>query len=99
MQPDGGDNKIGGQIGNVALGEALKTRLLTTLRGIVTAPQNIGAVPHGTRRTAPLSGGAFDGPRPRGPVGPGSSAGWVFLRGDGRVEMDLRVPLRPAAGP
>ncbi len=63
MQPDGGDNKIGGQIGNVAPGEALKTRLLTTLRVIVTAPQNIGAVPHGTRRTAPLSGGDFDGPR------------------------------------
>ena len=98
MQPDGGDNKIGGQIGNVALGEALKTRLLTTLRVIVTAPQNIGAVPHGTRRTAPLSGGDFEGPRLRGTVVPGSSADWLLLRVDGVLEMDLRVTLRTDDG-
>ena len=37
---------------------------------------NIGAVPHGTRRTAPLSGGTFEGPRLRGIIMSGSSADW-----------------------
>ena len=49
----------------------MNTRLLMTLRVTVAAPQNIGAVPHGTRRTAPLSGGSFEGPRLRGTVLPG----------------------------
>ena len=52
----------------------MNTRLLMTLRVTVAAPQNIGAVPHGTRRTAPLSGGSFEGPRLRGTVLPGASA-------------------------
>src|SRR5258705_11609831 len=38
-------------------GKGMNTRLLMTLRVTVAAAQNIGAVPHGTRRTAPLSGG------------------------------------------
>ena len=35
----------------------MNTRLLMMLHVKVATPQNIGAVPHGTRRTAPLSGG------------------------------------------
>ena len=71
----------------------MNTRLLMTLHVLVPPPQNLGAVPLGTRRTAPLSGGTFDGPRLRGTVLPGGSADWLLLRSDGVLEMDLRVTL------
>src|SRR4030081_1644124 len=76
----------------------MNTNLLMVLRVIVAAPQNLGAVPHGTRRTVPLNGGAFDGPRLRGTVLPGGSADWLLLRADGVLEMDLRVTLRTDDG-
>ena len=76
----------------------MNTRLLMTLRVTVAAPQNIGAVPHGTRRTAPLMGGEFEGPRLRGTVLPGGSADWLLLRADGVLEMDLRATLRTDDG-
>ena len=60
----------------------MNTRLLMTLRVTIAAPQNIGAVPHDTRRTA-LSRGSFEGPRLRGTVLPGASADWLLLRADG----------------
>ena len=34
----------------------MNTRLLMTLRVMVATPQSIGAVPHGTRRTVPITG-------------------------------------------
>jgi hypothetical protein len=55
---------------------------------------NIGGVPHGTRRTAPLGGGTFEGPRLRGTIVPGVSADWQLVRSDGVLEMDLRFVLR-----
>ena len=64
----------------------------------VGALLNIGAVPHGTRRTAPLSGGTFEGPRLRGTIMSGSSADWQLLRSDGVLEMDLRFTLRTDDG-
>ena len=76
----------------------MNTRLLMMLHVNVATPQNIGAVPHGTRRTAPLSGGDFQGPRLRGTVLPGGSADWLLLRADGVLEMDLRVTLRTDDG-
>jgi len=76
----------------------MNTRLLMTLRVTVAAPQNIGAVPHGTRRTAPLMGGSFEGPRLRGRVLPGGSADWQLLRADGVLELDLRATLRADDG-
>src|ERR1700687_2438316 len=72
----------------------MNTRLLMTLRVTVAAPQNIGAVPHGTRRTAPVSGGDFEGPRLRGSVLPGGSADWLLLRADGVLELDFRATPR-----
>ena len=72
---------------------AVNTRPLMTLRVNVSSPQNIGAVPHGTRRTVPLNGGDFDGPRLRGTVLPQGSADWLLLRADGVLELDLRVTL------
>jgi uncharacterized protein DUF3237 len=76
----------------------MNTRLLMTLRVTVAPPQNIGVVPHGTRRTAPITGGDFEGPRLRGTVLPGGSADWLLVRADGVLEMDLRVTLRTQDG-
>src|SRR4249920_3803810 len=69
-----------------------------TLRVSVASPQNVGAVPHGTRRIVPLIGGDFEGPRLRGTVLPGGSADWLLLRADGVLELDLRVTLRTDDG-
>jgi hypothetical protein len=76
----------------------MKSRLLMTLQVGVATPQNIGAVPTGVRRTAPLSGGHFEGQRLRGKVLPGGSADWQLLRADGVLEMDLRVTLETDDG-
>jgi hypothetical protein len=72
---------------------AVNTLPLMILRVKVSSPQNIGAVPHGTRRMVPLNGGDFDGPRLRGTVLPHGSADWLLLRADGVLELDLRVTL------
>jgi hypothetical protein len=50
------------------------------------------------RRTAPLTGGHFEGPHLRGTVLPGGSADWLLLRSDGVLELDLRATLRTEDG-
>jgi hypothetical protein len=76
----------------------MNSRLLMTLRVSVPPPQNIGAVPHGTRRTALIASGTFEGPRLRGTVLPGGSADWLLLRADGVLELDLRATLQTDDG-
>ena len=76
----------------------MNTRLLMTLRVSVATTQDVGTVPHGTRRTAPLTGGSFEGPRLRGTVLPGGSADWLLARSDGVLELDLRATLRTDDG-
>src|SRR5580765_9077970 len=76
----------------------MNTRLLMILRVTIATPQSIGAVPHGNRRTAPLTGGEFEGPRLRGSVLPDGSADWLLLRSDGVLELDLRATLRTDDG-
>ena len=76
----------------------MNTRLLMTLRVTVATPQSIGAVPHGTRRTVPLAGGEFEGPRLRGSVLPHGSGDWLLLRADGVLELDFRATLRTGDG-
>lgn len=76
----------------------MNTRLLMILRVTVATAQNIGAVPHGTRRTAPLMGGEFEGPRLRGSLLSPGSADSLLLRADGVLEMDLRATLRTNDG-
>src|SRR3954471_16658825 len=76
----------------------MNTRLLVTLRVSVAPPRNIGAVPHGIRRTVPITAGEFEGPRLRGSVLPGGSADWLLLRADGVLELDLRAALRTDDG-
>jgi Protein of unknown function (DUF3237) len=76
----------------------MNTRLLMTLRVNVGRTQDIGAVPHGFRRTAPIGGGTFEGPRLRGTILPAGSADWLLLRSDGVLELDLRCTLRTDDG-
>ncbi len=75
----------------------MNSRLLMTLQVTVAVPQKIGAVPLGTRVTAPIATGSFEGPRLRGKVLPGG-ADWTLLRSDGVLELDLRVTLETDDG-
>src|SRR5437868_5709762 len=76
----------------------MNTRLLMTLRVTVATPRNIAAVPHGNRRTVPITGGDFDGPWLRGSVLPGGSGDWLLLRADGVLELDFRATLQTDDG-
>ena len=72
----------------------MNTRLLMMMHVNVGPLLNIGGVPCGTRRTAVVGGGTFEGPRLRGDIVPGSSADWQLLRPDAVLEMDVRFTLR-----
>jgi len=75
----------------------MRSRSLMTLR-LNTAPtHNVGAGPHGTRVTFPISGGSFEGDRLRGKVLPGG-ADWTVKRPDGVVELDLRITMETDDG-
>jgi hypothetical protein len=68
-----------------------------TLQVAVASAQRIGAGPHGTRVTAPIVSGHFEGPRLRGKVLPGGGD-WTLLRSDGVLELDLRITLETDEG-
>jgi hypothetical protein len=68
-----------------------------TLRLSTASTQEIGAGPHGTRLTFPITGGLFDGDRLRGKVLPGGGD-WVVKRADGVLELDLRITLQTDDG-
>jgi hypothetical protein len=75
----------------------VRSRPLMMLR-LNTAPtQDIGAGPHGTRVTFPITGGSFEGDRLRGKVLPGGDD-WTIKRSDGVVELDLRITLEADDG-
>jgi hypothetical protein len=75
----------------------MQSRFLMSLEVAVAGAQKIGAVPHGIRATAPITSGRFEGPRLRGRVLPGGGD-WTLLRGDGVLELDLRVTLETDDG-
>src|SRR2546425_7464323 len=75
----------------------MDARFLMTLQVAVAGAQKIGAVPHGSRVTAPIASGHFEGPRLRGKVLPGGGD-WTLLRGDGVLELDLRLTLETDDG-
>jgi hypothetical protein len=75
----------------------MTSRPLMTLQVVVPPPQKLGAVPHGTRVIAPITGGTFEGPRLRGKVLPGGGD-WTLLRSDGVLELDLRITLETDDG-
>ena len=70
----------------------MKSRPLMTVTIAAAAPQQIGAVPRGTRSVVAVTGGTFEGPRLRGKVLAGGSD-WLLLRSDGVLELDLRITL------
>jgi hypothetical protein len=76
----------------------MKTRPLMTMKVRVARVLDVGPVPCGTRRIAPLDGGTFEGPRLRGTVQPGGSADWLLLRLDGVLELDFRATLQTHDG-
>jgi Protein of unknown function (DUF3237) len=76
----------------------MNTRPLMTMQVKVARVLDVGAVPYGTRRIAPLDGGTFEGPRLRGTVLPGSSADWLLIRQDGVLELDFRATLQTDDG-
>jgi len=73
------------------------SRPLMTLQVVVPPPQKLGIVPHGTRVIAPITSGAFEGPRLRGKVLSGGGD-WTLLRSDGVLELDLRITLESDDG-
>src|SRR3989440_9839280 len=75
----------------------MDSRLLMMLQVKVAGAQKIGPVPHGTRLTAPITSGQFEGPRLRGKVLRGGGD-WTLLRGDGVLELDLRITLETDDG-
>ena len=75
----------------------MDSRLLMNLQVAVVGPQKVGVVPHGTRVIAPIASGQFEGPRLRGKV-LGGSGDWTLLRGDGVLELDLRLVLETDDG-
>jgi hypothetical protein len=75
----------------------MMSRPLMTLQVVVPPPQRIGAVPHGVRVIAAITGGTFEGPRLRGKVLPGGGD-WTLLRSDGVLELDLRITLETDDG-
>ncbi len=58
---------------------------------------DIGAVPAGRRRIAPVTGGRFTGARLAGSVLPGG-ADWVINRADGVMVIDVRLTLKTDDG-
>jgi hypothetical protein len=75
----------------------MRSRPLMTLRLGTAPPQTLGAGPHGTRVTFPITGGSFEGDRLRGKVLPGG-ADWTVKRSEGVIELDLRVTLETDDG-
>jgi hypothetical protein len=75
----------------------MNSRPLMTLQVEVAGTRRVGAVPHGTRVTASVPSGHFDGPRLRGKVLPGGGD-WTLLRSDGVLELDLRLTLETDDG-
>jgi hypothetical protein len=74
----------------------MNTQPLMTLTVVTAPPIKLGAGPHGTRTTVPITGGAFEGSRLRGRLIGGGD--WLILRSDGVLELDFRVTLETDDG-
>jgi hypothetical protein len=70
----------------------LRSEFLCTLMGEVGSPMEVGVMPQGERRIAPIEGGQFDGPRLRGRVLP-FGADWMSIRPDKVLAIDCRAVL------
>ena len=75
----------------------MRSRPLMSLRLSTGPTQDIGAGPHGSRITVPITGGSFEGDRLRGKVLP-SGDDWTVKRSDGVTELELRITLETDDG-
>jgi Protein of unknown function (DUF3237) len=75
----------------------LVDRTLMVVRIVAAKPHALGAGPHGTRFTFPITGGDFGGPRLRGRV-LGGGGDWGIVRSDGVLELSLRATLETDDG-
>jgi hypothetical protein len=75
----------------------VQSRFLMSLEVAVDSVQKVGVTPEGTRGIAPITGGHFEGPRLRGKALPGGGD-WTLLRGDGVLELSLRLTLETEDG-
>jgi len=76
----------------------MDSRLLMTLQVAVVGVQKIGAVPHGTRVTAPIASGHFEGRGCAERCWPVAVTG-RFSGGDGVLELDCASHSRPTTAP
>ena len=60
--------------------------------------QEVGTTPLGQRRIAPVAGGSFKGERLRGTILPHAGSDWLLSRGDGALQLDVRMTLRTDDG-
>lgn len=74
----------------------LASALLMVLRPALAPARSLGDCPRGQRKTVPVSGGTFDGPRLRGKILGGGD--WAFTRADGVLELDVRLTLETDDG-
>lgn len=71
--------------------------LLGRFEVMIGEPLEIGTTPAGRRRTIPILGGRFEGPRVRGDVLAGG-ADWQSVLDDGTAIIDTRYTLRTEDG-
>ena len=72
----------------------LATRHLFDIRIDYHVSEPVGQTPGGTRTITTLTGGEFHGERLHGVVLPTAGTAWALRRGDGNVELDVRLLLQ-----
>lgn len=72
--------------------------LVYRLEATLGAPAELGEIPEGRRRIAPLTGGTFTGPELNGTLVPGASADWQVVLDDGTALGDIRYTLQTNEG-
>ena len=75
----------------------MNSRPLMLLRLDTSETEEIGSTPRGALSIFPVAGGSFEGERLRGKVLAGGGD-WVTAKGDGTIELDLRVTLETDDG-
>ena len=75
----------------------MNSRPLMLLRFETSATEEIGSTPQGALSIFPVTGGSFEGELLRGKVLAGGGD-WVTAKGDGTLELDLRVTLETDDG-
>lgn len=75
----------------------IRTAHLFTLSLAVGEMQALGKTPAGDRRVGVVAGGRFEGAKLKGTVLKGGSD-WLLLRGDGALQLDVRLTLKTDDG-